>query len=408
MNAAANELTTPLGLAPRRNPRVFVALGAGVRNAAAAGSLAFGLAVLATALYGDLHGGRPSFRTAILTEKPPETVPASRKGGTMPEDGRRGSADPVRRDAGTVETDSGVVVTRPGGTSAPGSIVIRVPDEEPVRTAPPADPRLLEKGRTGALPRIGPSGLRPLDAYARPAGELPGGAKPTGRIAIVIGGLGISASATDDAIARLPPSVTLAFAPYGQDLPRTAERARGNGHEIMLQVPMEPFDYPDSDPGPHTLLAGAKPGENLDHLHWSMGRFTGYVGLMNYMGAKLTADERALVPVLREAGQRGLGFLDDGSSSRSLVGALAGSTPAARADLVIDAVPRADMIDRALARLETLAASGRIATATASALPLTVDRIARWQEGLAARGILLVPASAALTQPAASRDAAAR
>jgi hypothetical protein len=176
----------------------------------------------------------------------------------------------------------------------------------------------------------------------------------------------------------------------------------------MLQVPMEPFDYPDSDPGPHTLLAAAKPADTLDHLHWSMARFTGYVGVMNYMGAKLTSDERALGPILRELGGRGLGFLDDGSSSRSVVTALAGQTPAARADLVLDAVPRADLIDKALARLEAIAASGRIAVATASALPVTVDRIARWSEGLSARGILLVPASAALSRPGTLREAAVR
>ena len=31
-------------------------------------------------------------------------------------------------------------------------------------------------------------------------------------------------------------------------------RAREAGHEVLLEVPMEPFDYPDNDPGPQTLL----------------------------------------------------------------------------------------------------------------------------------------------------------
>ena len=88
---------------------------------------------------------------------------------------------------------------------------------------------------------------------------------------------------------------------------------------------MEPFDYPDSDPGPHTLTTRAKPQENLDKLHWALGRFTGYTGVVNFMGAKLTSDEAALAPILREIGGRGLVFLDDGSSSRSLVGAVAPS-----------------------------------------------------------------------------------
>ena len=32
-----------------------------------------------------------------------------------------------------------------------------------------------------------------------------------------------------------------------------------DGHEVMLQVPMEPFDYPDNDPGPHTLDGAGEP-----------------------------------------------------------------------------------------------------------------------------------------------------
>jgi hypothetical protein len=160
---------------------------------------------------------------------------------------------------------------------------------------------------------------------------------------------------------------------------------------------MEPFDYPDSDPGPHTLTVKAKPQENLDRLHWVLGRFPGYTGLVNFMGAKLTADEAALAPILREAGARGLLVLDDASSSRSLVAKVGPSVRAAavRADLVLDAVPRADAIDRELARLEELARSQGLAVGTASALPLSLERIARWTRALESRGILLVPVSSA-------------
>jgi polysaccharide deacetylase 2 family uncharacterized protein YibQ len=48
--------------------------------------------------------------------------------------------------------------------------------------------------------------------------------------------------------------VSFALAPYGTDLEKLAERARADQHELLLQVPMEPFDYPDNDPGPQTLL----------------------------------------------------------------------------------------------------------------------------------------------------------
>ena len=166
---------------------------------------------------------------------------------------------------------------------------------------------------------------------------------------------------------------------------------------------MEPFDYPDNDPGPHTLTVGAKAQENISRLHWAMGRFTGYVGVVNFMGAKLTADQGALAPILREIGSRGLVFLDDGSSSRSLVAqpgskGASGETPTARADMVLDGVPRPDAIDRQLERLEQLARQRGLAIASASALPVTVDRIAHWARTLEGRGVLLVPVSSAFEQ----------
>jgi polysaccharide deacetylase 2 family uncharacterized protein YibQ len=299
-----------------------------------------------------------------------------------------------------VEGASGVSVIRGDGSAAPQSLIVRVPDEAVLALNPAPDRRLVETTRFGTLPRIGPDGARALDVYARTATGLPGGVKPAGRVAIVVGGLGISASGTVEAISKLPAAVTLAFAPYGQDLARLAAQAREDGHEILLQVPMEPFDYPDSDPGPHTLRAAARPAENIEHLHWAMGRLTGYVGLMNYMGGKLTSDSQALAPILRETGSRGLGFLDDGSSSRSVAGTIKGETPVARAEIVIDATGRPDGLDRALERLEAAARGGGIAIGTAAALPLSVERIARWAKGLEARGILLVPASTAIRNAA--------
>ena len=131
---------------------------------------------------------------------------------------------------------------------------------------------------------------------------------------------------------------------------------------------MEPFDYPDNDPGPQTLLTTLAAEQNLDRLHWLMSRFQGYVGITNYMGARFTATEQALAPVLRETAKRGLIYFDDGASPRSLAGQIAGANnlPFAKADVVIDAVPTPVEIDRALARLEAMARERGIAVGIAS------------------------------------------
>jgi polysaccharide deacetylase 2 family uncharacterized protein YibQ len=303
--------------------------------------------------------------------------------------------------AGQLEQDAGVRVMRPGGGESPGAVVIRVPDAAGPRLAPAPDRRLVERGRNGPLPRVGEDGARPSQVYARPTSRE--AAASPARIAILLGGLGISGGATADAISKLPPDISFAFAPYGSDLERQVQRARADGHEVFLQVPMEPFDYPDNDPGPHTLRAGAAGADNVERLRWVMSRFTGYVGIVNFMGARLMADEASLAPLLREVGERGLMVVDDGSSARSLMAPVAAGfrAPAYKADIVLDLAPRADAIDRELARLEAQARERGFAMASASALPLTIDRLQRWARTLEQKGIRLVPASAAAAGPAA-------
>jgi hypothetical protein len=292
-----------------------------------------------------------------------------------------------------VEAASGVKVTRNGGGGPTNALIIDVPQALGVRLAPAPDPRLAEKSRYGVLPRIGADGARPADVYARPVVEavrLRGAPK----IAILVGGLGLDAAGTKAAISRLPSAVSLGFAPYGADLPALAAEAREAGHEILLQAPMEGFGA--GVPGPHTLTAAASEAENRDSLLWMMGRFPGFVGVENYLGAKLTADSRAFAPVLAEISARGLLYLDDGSSPRSLVGAIAPglNLRAAQADVVIDATPSAEAIEQALAKLESLARHQDGAIGVATALPITLDHLAHWAEALESRGIALTPISA--------------
>jgi hypothetical protein len=266
--------------------------------------------------------------------------------------------------------------------------------------APPAvavgiDQRLLEKSRYGMIPVMA-DGVRPFNAYAAETDRAKAAKMPT--VAIVIGGLGVGAAKTTDAIMKLPPAVTLAFTPYGSDPTKLATRARAQRHEILLQIPMEPFDYPDNDPGPQTLLTTLTPEANLDRLYWHLSRFQGYAGIANFMGGRFVVSDAMMQPIIRDAAKRGLGYLDDGSSPRSVAPSLAASQamPFAKADFSIDAVPTAVEIDRSLAKLESLARERGVAVGVASALPISIERIGAWIKTLESRGILLVPLTTAM------------
>lgn len=276
-----------------------------------------------------------------------------------------------------------------------------VPDGEP--TAPALEtanadgllPDLLEETEHGAIPRISGTGVTPFESYARPS-LTPATADGKRLIAIVVTGLGLNETGTANAIDTLPEAVTLAFAPYGKSLQRAVASARAGGHEILLEVPLEPFDYPDSDPGPDTLLTGQAPRDNLDKLFTVMAKFGGYVGLINHMGARFTASTADFAPIMEELGARGLGYLDDGSSNRSVATQLAAANAVAfgRADMVLDQNPSRTAILDQLAALEARAAETGQAIGVISALPVSVQTLAEWAGSIESQGFAIVPVSA--------------
>jgi polysaccharide deacetylase 2 family uncharacterized protein YibQ len=396
----ADDLNKPLGL-ERDRPSRFAGSVAWLPLAFGGIGLVVVSLIAFIIITGDRHGGEPFAIARIDQEKVPAPIaaaPAPPLQATKREE--TASAGPPAADktgAAEMERASGVKVIRPAGTDAFNPLVIRVPDANPVRLKPAPDPRLIEKSRYGMLPRIGADGARPADVYARPASssaKLKAGAP---RIAIFIGGMGLSRTATQEAIDKLPRAITLAFAPYGSEVEAQVARAREVGHEVILQVPMESFTSEENDPGPHTLHADRSPEAIVDDLHWLMTRFAGYAGLTNFLGGRFTSEEAALAPVLRETKDRGLFYVDDATSPRSLANALASRADVAfsRADIVLDADKTPDSIDAALSRLEALARKNGFALGSASGLPVNVDRIARFARTLEERGIALVPVSAA-------------
>jgi polysaccharide deacetylase 2 family uncharacterized protein YibQ len=390
-----DELHKPLGLTdePKRRRRA-------ANGFALAAALLVGAGVGALRFYSGSfdHAGEP-FATARISPAEPQNLGTVVKTGPAKADPDAAAPAPPKLSLSgpEIESDSGVTVIRPGGGSAPAAMVIRVPDATgPVRLAAAPDPRLVEHGKFGALPRIGPDGARPAQVYARPASPA-GKGRP--RIALVVGGLGLNDLTTVSAITKLPGEVSLAFAPYGDNLKPQAAKARDAGHEILLQVPMESFNYPQDNPGAQTLTTDGPAARNLERLQWVMARAAGFVGIENFLGARFTSDEAALTPILKDLAERGLMFLDDGSSARSLAPAIGASLhlAVARADVVIDAAPTDTAIDAALSRLETLAREKGVASASASALPITLDHLSRWAAGLSERGVDLVPITATVS-----------
>lgn len=290
------------------------------------------------------------------------------------------------------------VQTQEGDGPPKAAIVIRDPSTvgQNLKIAHIPDRALIETSETGPLPMRSADGRRPFDVYARPWSGTRGA-----RVAIVIGGLAVSQTGTQAAIAKLPAEVTLAFAPQGNSIGRWMQAARQSGHEIVMQVPLEPFDYPNVNPGRNTLTVAATPDENLKNLHWALSRMTNYTGVMNYMGARFSSDAAAMQPFMAELGKRGLAYIDDGSSARSLAPdvALKDGVPFVAGDTVIDAVQDRGAILKKLDSLEATARAKGTAVGIGSAFDLTVDTVSSWVAEAKKRGIEIVPISAVAVDP---------
>jgi polysaccharide deacetylase 2 family uncharacterized protein YibQ len=389
MAETADDLSAPLGQKTARRKRRFRLPFSAMQALAVLLGL-FLVAFLGVAIFNDNPlGGEPAARIAIRQAAPEAEKPAAT---IAPASEHAAKAAPRQAAAGEQKT----VTIIDGSSGARHDVVIGGADsaDKAEPDAAPAmagiDPRLLEKSRYGMIPVVA-DGLKPFTLYAAEADRAKAAKMPV--VSIVVGGLGVGAAKTTDAIMKLPAAVTLAFTPYGSDPGKLAERARAQRHEILLQIPMEPFDYPDNDPGPQTLLTTLAADQNLDRLYWHLSRLQGYAGIANFMGGRFVVSDAVMAPIVREAAKRGLGLFDDGSAPRSVAPSLAAgqAMPFAKADLSIDAVPTALEIDRALGKLENLAKERGTAVGIASALPISIERIGVWIKTLESHGIMLVP-----------------
>ncbi len=261
------------------------------------------------------------------------------------------------------------------------------------------DPEISERGATGVIPKRSRNGLRAMDLYSRQADTE--GNFGVARVVIIIGGVGISQTSTQQALKKLHPNVTLAFAPYGNSLKRWMEDARRKGHELLLQLPMEPIDYPQNNPGPHTLKADANLQENIANLHWAMSRITNYVGVMNYLGNKLLAQPASLSPIFSEISERGLLFVEDGTVKNSLAQGVAIKelVPYTKGHVLLDNVRSRSAIAEKLVKLAEQAKRTGVAIGVGNAFPDTIDLVAQFAEQAKKNGIEITPVSSVVKDP---------
>lgn len=252
------------------------------------------------------------------------------------------------------------------------------------------DPNLIDIDN---LPIIGRGGRKPFDVYAakHPVGNI----QP--KITLIMTDIGMNSRLSRDAIRALPSPVTIAISPYAMDADRWTDEARMGGHETLMMLPLEPFDYPRSNPGNLALLLGSSVSrENTAKLNTVMRKTNRYVGLISYMGSSFTMNAEAMRPVLTEVGNRGLMFVDARTvpASRAAHVARGLGVPSSFSNALVDESLSEEDIERKLRALENRARTLGYAIGIIRPKPITVRTVNDWLDGAHERGFILVPVSA--------------
>ena len=252
-------------------------------------------------------------------------------------------------------------------------------------------PELIEQTDKGVLPISGRNGVMPWKYYARPYATKE--KRPV--VAIILTDLGLSRTETDEAL-KLPHDFTLSFSPYANDTDKWAVKARREGFESIIDLPMQTEDYPFSDPGFFGLMEDLSPDENVVRMHNVLREYPGFVGTLAPANDKMTANRDLIRPYLSELKKRGLLLIYVKTAKNAPLEefAKANTFYILGVDKIIDDEGARGYVENALQSLVETAKTQGYAIGIAHSYPTTMDVLQSWSENLKSEGVDLVPVSA--------------
>ena len=103
--------------------------------------------------------------------------------------------------------------------------------------------------------------------------------------------------------------------PHSQAIAREASL---RGMEVLLDLPMEPYRYPQVDPGPGAVLMSTPQAEIRRLVGRHLEALPGVVGVTNHMGSRLTEDRAHMREILSVLAARRLFLVDAYASNLSV------------------------------------------------------------------------------------------
>lgn len=212
------------------------------------------------------------------------------------------------------------------------------------------------------------------------------------RIAIVIDDWGYNTRNLKKAI-ELDAPITFAILPNLPYSRRVAVEAHDDGNEVILHLPMEPFEEIPLEK--NTLMTDMSDKEIVKHLKRAISSIPHLKGISNHMGSKATEDERLMSIVLKEIKKEDLFYLDSVVTNHSICRRVSAKyrIKFAERSIFLDNVLNADYIKGQIMKLVSMAMSNGTAIGIGHDRQSTVEVLGEMIPELKKMNIAIVPVS---------------
>jgi len=246
---------------------------------------------------------------------------------------------------------------------------------------------------------------RPTHRILLVRGQYPEGQDPArvSRLALVLYGFGDDVRLAAEFFA-LPAPFAVALAPGGKSSQSLFQDAHARRREIVLQLPLEPINYPQVDPGPGTLLVTMPPGRIAALVHRYIEQARPVTAVANHMGSLATQDMTVMTAIYRQLRRTGLPFVHVFPAAGAVCRDLAADLGVAynEPDAMIDAEARQSeprALDQRWKGLLAEAHGRDRMVVWLRATPLTLRWLAPALQAKRLGGVYVVPLSALLRRP---------
>lgn len=213
-------------------------------------------------------------------------------------------------------------------------------------------------------------------------------------IVVILKGMGLSASTTEMAL-QLPVSVNFGISPYSSSIQSWVEKAKLQGREVILNIPMQTKDYRLNDPGPYALMTQSSPSDNITRLNMLLDLVSGYQAVYSDGDEIFTHMLASSKPILQELRKHRKYLIFGGGYADFSLVQLANELeyPLLVNDFVLDEAISEEAINEKFKEIEKEALEKGYVVVMAHPYPITIRMLERWLPLAEGRGFFIAPVS---------------